>query len=80
VHPRLQGVDEDVELQPILDQLAARPLLDLPLGEDTEARLSAIVGGLSVALARTFRIVEPGLKNPWTEHWERVFRVFHLVL
>jgi hypothetical protein len=27
-----------------------------------------------------FRIVEPRLKNPRTEHWERVFRVFHLLL
>jgi hypothetical protein len=64
VYPRLPGIDEDVELQPILDQLAARPPLALSLGEDTEARLPAIVGGLSVALARTFRIVEPGLKTP----------------
>jgi uncharacterized protein DUF1931 len=73
-------IDEEVELQPILDQLAARPPLDLSLGEDTETRLPAIVGGLSVALARTFRIVEPELKNPRTEHWERTFRVFHLLL
>jgi Domain of unknown function (DUF1931) len=29
------------------------------IGEDTEARPTAIVGGLSVALARTFRIIEP---------------------
>jgi Domain of unknown function (DUF1931) len=75
-----QGLDEDIELQPILDRLAVRPPLDLALGEDTEARLPTIVGGLSVALARTFRIIEPELKNPRTEHWERVFRVFHLLL
>ena len=75
-----RGIDEDIELQPILDQLAARPPLDLSLGEDTEARLPAIVGGLSVGLARTFRIIEPQLKNPRTEHWERVFRVFNLLL
>jgi hypothetical protein len=49
-----------------------RAPLDLSLGEDTEARLPAIVGGLSVALARA--------EEPRTEHWERVFRVFHLVL
>jgi Domain of unknown function (DUF1931) len=75
-----RDIDEDIELQPILDQLAARPPLDLSLAEDTKARLPAIVGGLSVALARTFRIIEPELKNPGTEHWERVFRVFHLLL
>jgi hypothetical protein len=39
-----------------------------------------VVGGLSVALARTFRIVEPGLKNPQTRHWERAFQIFDLLL
>jgi hypothetical protein len=73
-------LDEEVELQPILDQLAARPPLDLSLGEEVEARLPAIVGGLSVALAQTFRIIDPGLKNPQTEQWEGAFRVFNLLL
>ena len=73
-------LDEEVELQPILDQLAARPPLDLSLGEEVEARLPAIVGGLSVALAQTFRIIDPGLKNPQSEQWERAFRVFNLLL
>jgi hypothetical protein len=75
-----RDIDEEIELQPILDQLAARPPLDLPLGEEVEARLPNIVGGLSVALARTFRIIDPGLKNPRTEQWERAFRVFNLLL
>lgn len=34
--------------------------LDPSLGEEVEARLPAIVGGLSVALAQTFRIMTPG--------------------
>jgi hypothetical protein len=55
-------------------------LLDLSLGEEVEARLPAIVGGLSVALAQTFRIIDPGLKNPQTEQWEGAFRVFNLLL
>jgi Domain of unknown function (DUF1931) len=54
--------------------------LDPSLGEEVEARLPAIVGGLSVALAQTFRIIDPGLKNPQTEQWERAFRVFNLLL
>jgi hypothetical protein len=73
-------LDEEVELQPILDQLAARPPLDLSLAEEVEARLPAIVGGLSVALAQTFRVIDPGLKNPQSEQWERAFRVFNLLL
>jgi hypothetical protein len=74
------GIDQEVELQPILDQLAARPPLDLALGEEVEARLPGIVGGLSVALARTFKVIDTGLKNPQTEHWERAFRIFNLLL
>lgn len=74
------GIDQEIELQPILDQLAARPPLDLSLSEEVQARLPAIVGGLSVALARTFRIIDPELKNPRTEQWERAFRVFNLLL
>jgi hypothetical protein len=38
------------------------------------------VGGLGLALARSFRIIEPDLKNPMTELWERSFRIFDLLL
>jgi hypothetical protein len=37
----------------------------------TEARLAAIAGGLSVALTRAFKLVNPSIKNPATENWER---------
>ena len=48
--------------------------------EATEARLPEIVGGLSLALARTFTIVEGKLKSPSSGHWERAFRIFDLLL
>jgi hypothetical protein len=73
-------LDEEVELDPILDQLAARPPLDLPYGEELEALFPVIVGGLSVALAHSFKIVDPKLKNPSTEHWQRSFKMFDLLL
>ena len=44
-------LDEEIELQPILEHLAARPPLDLAYGEETEARLPTIAGGISAALA-----------------------------
>jgi hypothetical protein len=75
-----RNLDEEIELQPILDDLLARPPLDLAYSVETEARLPAIAGGLSVALARTFKIIDPGLKNFQTEHWERSFRIFDLLL
>lgn len=73
-------MNQEIELQPILDALTARPPLDLAYGIETEADLPRIVGGLSVALARTFKIIEPDLKNPHGEQWERAFRIFSLLL
>jgi hypothetical protein len=73
-------IDEQIELQPILDQLTARPPLDLAYGEDTERRLPEVVGGLSVALARAFKIIDGNLKNPATEHWQKCFRIFNLLM
>ena len=75
-----KAIDETVELEPILDHLTARPPLDLPYGDDTEARLPDVVGGLSVALARAFKIINPDRKNPATEHWRRSFQIFDLLL
>jgi hypothetical protein len=73
-------INQELELKPILEQFTALPPLDLVYAEDTEAELPSVVGGLSIALAQSFKIVEPELKNPQTSHWERVFRLFDLLL
>jgi hypothetical protein len=75
-----RGIDAEIELKPILDYMTAQPPLDLAYSEETEVRLPDIVGGLSVALARTFKIIDPALKNPQTMQWERVFSIFNLLL
>jgi len=75
-----RALDEDIELQPVLAQLATWPPLDVTVSEETEARLPGLVGGLSVALARTIKIIDPEVKNPATEHWERAFHIFKLLL
>jgi hypothetical protein len=75
-----QKLDEEIELRPILDQLAARPPLDAALSEDTQARLPLIFGGISVALARTFKIVDAELKAVHTLEWERAFSIFRLLI
>jgi hypothetical protein len=75
-----EKLDEQLELAPILASLAARPQMDVSIGDETEARLPAVAGGVGVALARSFRILEPRLKNPQTAHWERVFQLFDLLL
>ena len=77
---QFRRLDQDVELQPILRELAARPPLDLELGEETEQRLPELIGGMSLALAHTFKIIDPDVVNPRTEHWERAFHIFNRLL
>jgi hypothetical protein len=48
--------------------------------DETRAQLADVEGGVSVALARTLRIIDTDLKNPQSTHWERAFRVFDLLL
>src|SRR5712671_6734739 len=75
-----RNIDEQIELRSILDHLASRPPLDLAYTEETEARFPEIAGGISVALAHSFKVIDPDLKNPQTKHWECVLRIFHLLL
>jgi hypothetical protein len=74
------SLDEEIGVKSILERLATLPRLDMATSAETEAELPQIAGGLSVAVARSFRIIEPELKNPQTTHWERAFRLFDLLL
>jgi hypothetical protein len=73
-------MEEGIELQPILESLAARPPLDYELADDTEARLPLVFGGISVVLARSFRLIDAELKAVHTEEWERTFNLMRLLL
>jgi hypothetical protein len=75
-----RALDNEVELKPVLEQLATWPPLDVTLSEETESRLPEVVGGLSLAVGRTIKIVDPEVRNPGSEHWERTFQVFDLLL
>ncbi|HEY0689260.1 MAG TPA: DUF1931 family protein [Kribbella sp.] len=77
---QFRKVDEEIDLKPILALLATWPPLDVTMSDETESRLPDVVGGLSLALARTFKIIDPEVKNPQTEHWERAFSIFNLLL
>ncbi|MFE0349673.1 DUF1931 family protein [Streptomyces griseoluteus] len=77
---RFRRLDEEVELKPILEQLASHPPLDRTPTQETEERYPEIIGGLSVALAETFKIMYPDVKNPQTSHWEGVTAVFDRLL
>jgi hypothetical protein len=77
---RFRDLDEEIELRPILEMIAARPPLDAALSDETTDRLPLIVGGLSLALAKAFTIIEPAVEHPATEEWERARRTFDLLL
>ena len=69
-----------VSAGPIVADLATRPQLDLGVSDEVDDSLPQIVGGLSVTLARSFRIIDPTLANPSSGHWEPVFRLFDFLL
>ncbi|WP_371402695.1 DUF1931 family protein [Kribbella sp. NBC_00662] len=73
-------LDEEIELEPILTQLTTWPPLGVTVSQEAESRLPEVVGGLSVALARTLKVIDPDVKNPQTAHWEQAFRIFRLLL
>jgi hypothetical protein len=76
-----EKLDENIGLAPLLDELPIRPQpFATELSDETEEKLPNIAGGLSVALARSFKIVHPKLKNPQSEHWELSFQIFNLLL
>ena len=72
-------LEEAEEIRELLRQVVRQPPGDVTFAEDTERLLPELFGGLSIALARSFRVVDPKVSNPSTEHWDRVFTLFRLV-
>jgi hypothetical protein len=74
---KLQTADD---MRDWIGQTLRRPPDDVTFGEETEDFLTEVFGGLSVALARSFRIVDPDVSNPNTAHWERASALFGLLV
>jgi hypothetical protein len=72
-------LDEAGEIRELLRREVRRPPADVTFDEETEQLLPDLFGGLSIALARSFRLVDPKVVNPSSEHWDRVFNWFRLV-
>jgi hypothetical protein len=75
-----QALEEEVSLEAILEQLTRRPPLDLTYSDETREKLPQVAGGLGVALARSFPILDPDVKNPQTKHWDQARSIFDLLL
>ncbi len=63
-----------------IGQTLRRPPDDVTFGEETEDVLTEVFGGLGIALARSFRIVDPEVGSPNTAQWERSFDFCRLLL
>jgi hypothetical protein len=72
-------LEEAEEIRALLRQVIRRPPGNVTFAEDTEDLLPELFGGLGIALAQAFRVVDPTVSNPSTEHWNRVFTIFRLV-
>jgi hypothetical protein len=75
-----EALDLDIGLEPILHTAVPEPQLDLAYSDEVEAYLPAVAGGLTLAVARAFKIIDPQTKHPATQHWERAFQIFDLLL
>ncbi len=73
-------VDEELDLSEILETIAGLPALPLAIGEDIEQELPNIAGGITIALIKSFKIINPKRKNPQTRDWEQVTQVFETLL
>jgi hypothetical protein len=72
-------LDSADDLRQWLGQTLRRPPDDVTFGEETEDTLTDVFGGISVALARSFRLVDPEVRSPQTQHWDRAFELFRLL-
>jgi hypothetical protein len=75
-----QKISQDVELDPILAEIAARPPLDISLSDETASGLPALFGGISVQLARLFRLTNGQHRTVHTREWDRAFAAFRLLV
>jgi histone H3/H4 len=75
-----ERIEEEIELRPLLDTMAARPPLDLALSTEAEARLPLLYGGITVALAKTFKVVDTEMKAVHRREWEGAFALFRLLI
>ena len=71
---------EEIELQPILDHLTTYPSLERILSFDVEALLPDIVGTLAILAGQTIKTIDPEVKNPGSDVWDRVLRLMDLLL
>jgi hypothetical protein len=75
-----EKLDLDIGLERILDKTVPEPQIDLPYSEETEARLPGNRRWIEPRPRPHLKIIDPEVKHPATQMWERAFEVFNLLL
>ena len=72
--------EESIELKPILDHLATYPPLERALSLEVEAMLPELAGTLAMLAGHEMKIIDPDVKNPRGDMWEKVLCLMELLL
>jgi len=72
--------EEQVDIEPILDQLATYPLLEREPSQEVIELLPELVGTLIMVTAHLMTVVDPGISNPDDETWARVTETMDLLI
>jgi hypothetical protein len=75
-----ERIDEQIEMRTLLGYLASLPRAHLDTSTEAVENLSAVAGGLSVALACSLRIADPDLRKPRTVRWQRALQLVELLV
>ncbi|WP_457577505.1 DUF1931 family protein [Desulfomarina sp.] len=73
-------INEELSLVEILRQQATLPPLRMDISDLLEKKLPELVGGISVGLAKIFRVVNEEIKNPGSREWEQVEEIYRILL
>jgi len=72
--------EESIELKPILDHLATYPPLERALSLEVEAMLPELAGTLAMLAGHAMKIIDPDVKNPRGDMWEKVLCLMESLL
>ena len=72
--------DEYLELTPVLEKIVPLPQLNITYSNEVEKTIVELAGALSIISAKILKVLNPDLKNPITEDWEKVKNIFNILL
>lgn len=75
-----QIYEEELEIEPILEQQATYPPLDRELSDDVLEMLPDLMGALIMVTAQLMTVIDPEAENPTPELWDRTAEALDLIL